>query len=138
MIKFYWLSFFIYWIFFWYLKLWPTYHISSCLCSKHLANICTCTPALLELYICSRLRHSLSFFFPIYQAGLSYACFGSPSWQRFSFTLAAVTRSNSSRTLKRVWGSSTGVILVCVLAKSRSSHIWRLCRASEGLSLDYG
>jgi hypothetical protein len=77
----------------------------------------------------------------MYQASFSFACLGlgSPSWQRFSFTLAAATKSNSSRTSKRVWGSSTEeVILVCVLKKSRSSHIWRLCRISEGLSVDYG
>lgn len=86
-----------------------------------------------------QLSHPFSF--PVYQAGVSYAYLGlgSPSWQRFSFTLAAVANSNSSRTSRRVWGSSTGgLILVCVLKKSRSSHIWRLCRVSEGLSLDYG
>jgi hypothetical protein len=77
----------------------------------------------------------------VYQGSVSYACFGlgSPSWQRFSFTLAAAIKSNSSRTSKRVWGSSTeGATLVCFLRKSRSSHIWRLCRISEGLSFDYG
>jgi hypothetical protein len=37
-----------------------------------------------------------------------------------------------------VWGDNEGVIFLCALRRSRSSHVWRLCRVSEGLSLDYG
>lgn len=62
---------------------------------------------------------------------------GSPSGQKTLFTLAAATSSNSSRTSKWVWDNGV-IISLGVLRKSRSSHIWRLCRVLEGLSLDYG
>ncbi|KAI4322596.1 hypothetical protein L6164_022273 [Bauhinia variegata] len=73
------------------------------------------------------------------EAYISYAYFslGSTCWKRISFTLAALTQSNCSRTSRRVWDDE-GVILLCALRRSRSSDIWRLCRVSVGLSLDYG
>lgn len=95
----------------------------------------------LDVYVCIGLFCDPFFFsFFVCQASLFYAWFGFdlPSWWKFSFTLAAATKSNSSRTSKRVWGDNERVILLCVLRRSRSSHVWRLCRVSEGLSLDYG
>ncbi|KAK7342176.1 hypothetical protein VNO80_25119 [Phaseolus coccineus] len=68
-------------------------------------------------------------------AYLSLDCAG---WKGISFTLAAITKSNYSRTSRRVWGDEEGVIWLCVLRRSKSSDIWRLCRVSVGLSLDYG
>ncbi|KAG5596973.1 hypothetical protein H5410_038205 [Solanum commersonii] len=53
-------------------------------------------------------------------------------------SLAAIKTSCFSRTSKWVWGKNERVILLCVLRGSRSSHIWRLCRVSAGLTLDYG
>ncbi|KAF1885186.1 hypothetical protein Lal_00029075 [Lupinus albus] len=76
-----------------------------------------------------------------FQVCISYAYLSldSASQRRISFTLAALTNSNYSRTSRRVWGDNeAGVILLCVLQRSRSSDIWRLCRVSVGLSLDYG
>lgn len=75
-----------------------------------------------------------------YQVCISSTCIigsGSPSGQKTLFTLAAATSSNSSRTSKWVWDNGV-IISLGVLRKSRSSHIWRLCRVLEGLSLDYG
>ncbi|CAH1414476.1 unnamed protein product [Lactuca virosa] len=62
---------------------------------------------------------------------VSYACqkVGSNRTQRSHFSLAATTSSNSSRTTKQVWvenNNEGGVIPLCVLRRSRSSHIWRL------------
>lgn len=76
----------------------------------------------------------------ICQVSVCYTCLGFsfPACERFSITLAAATHSKLSRTTKRVWGTNDLVILLCVLRRSRSSHIWRLCRISEGLSVDYG
>uniref|UniRef100_A0A0A0K3N3 Secreted protein n=1 Tax=Cucumis sativus TaxID=3659 RepID=A0A0A0K3N3_CUCSA len=69
---------------------------------------------------------------------LLHVCIGLVSLvvKKTPFTLAAATSSKSSRTFKWVWDN--GVISLGVLRKSRSSHIWRLCRVLEGLSLDYG
>ncbi|KAI3698779.1 hypothetical protein L2E82_42601 [Cichorium intybus] len=76
------------------------------------------------------------------EAFVSYACqkLGSNRTQRSRFSLAATTNSNRSRTTTQVWGDNNneGVIPLCVLRRSRSSHIWRLRRVSVGLSLDYG
>lgn len=76
----------------------------------------------------------------IYQDCISYAYLSldSAGCKGISFTLAAITKSNYSRTSKRVWGDEEGVIWLCVLRRSKSSDIWRLCRVSVGLSLDYG
>ncbi|MED6164456.1 hypothetical protein PIB30_090271 [Stylosanthes scabra] len=60
------------------------------------------------------------------------------SWKRISFTLAAPIKYKYSRTSRRVWGDEEKVISLCVLQRSRSSDIWRLCRVSVGLTLDYG
>lgn len=62
----------------------------------------------------------------------------SPSWKRIYFTLAAITQSNYSRTSKKVWGDEGGVISLFVLRRTKASDIWRLCRVSVGLSVDYG
>ncbi|KAH1248051.1 hypothetical protein GmHk_06G017817 [Glycine max] len=68
----------------------------------------------------------------------AYLSLDSADWKGISFTLAAITNSNYSRTSRRVWGDKEGVIWLCVLRRSKSSDIWRLCRVSVGLSLDYG
>lgn len=75
-----------------------------------------------------------------YQDCISYAYLSldSAGCKGISFTLAAITKSNYSRTSRRVWGDKEGVIWLCVLRRSKSSDIWRLCRVSVGLSLDYG
>ncbi|KAL9252584.1 hypothetical protein AKJ16_DCAP07814 [Drosera capensis] len=53
-------------------------------------------------------------------------------------SLAATGQIKPSRTFKWVWSSNYRVVLLCVLRRSRSSQMWRLCRVSEGLSVDYG
>ncbi|RZB75244.1 Protein phosphatase 1 regulatory subunit pprA isoform F, partial [Glycine soja] len=68
----------------------------------------------------------------------AYLSLDSAGCKGISFTLAAITKSNYSRTSRRVWGDEEGVIWLCVLRRSKSSDIWRLCRVSVGLSLDYG
>ncbi|KAK7257495.1 hypothetical protein RIF29_31515 [Crotalaria pallida] len=85
-------------------------------------------------------RLCFSFSILLNQVCVSYAylSLGSASQKRISFTLAAITNSKYSRTSRRVWGDADGVILLCVLRRSRSSDVWRLCRVSVGLSLDYG
>lgn len=74
----------------------------------------------------------------VYQVCISSTCIGSGSLvgKKTLFTLAAAISLNPSRTFKWVWDN--GVISLGVLRKSRSSHIWRLCRVLEGRSLDYG
>ncbi|KAK1437918.1 hypothetical protein QVD17_03718 [Tagetes erecta] len=75
------------------------------------------------------------------EAFVSYACqkLGSNRTRKSCFSLAATKNINCTRTTKSVVGDNNeGVILLCVLRRSRSSHIWRLRRVSVGLSLDYG
>ncbi|KAI3728806.1 hypothetical protein L6452_17450 [Arctium lappa] len=93
------------------------------------------------------IKNLFFFFFSFYnksgwkEAIVSYACqkLGSNRTQRTCFSLAATTNLNRSRTPRQVWGNrNEGVILLCVLRRSRSSHIWRLRRVSVGLSFDYG
>ncbi|GMH12599.1 hypothetical protein Nepgr_014440 [Nepenthes gracilis] len=85
-----------------------------------------------------RLSHQLSEYVRIPQSGCrqdtvcwTYQGLGFLCWQGFSITLAAVTQLNPSRTSKWVWGTNDWLILLRVLRRSRSSHVWRLCRASE-------
>ncbi|KAK7312755.1 hypothetical protein VNO77_36856 [Canavalia gladiata] len=68
----------------------------------------------------------------------AYLSLDSAGWKRIYFTLAALTKSKYSRTSRRVWDDEEGVIWLCVLRRSKSSDIWRLCRVSVGLFLDYG
>ncbi|GAB2274850.1 hypothetical protein Dimus_009622 [Dionaea muscipula] len=53
-------------------------------------------------------------------------------------SLAAAVQSKPSRTSKWARAANDWVVLLCVWRRSRSSNIWRLCRVSEGLSVDYG
>ncbi|RDX80805.1 Protein phosphatase 1 regulatory subunit pprA, partial [Mucuna pruriens] len=56
-----------------------------------------------------------------------YLSLDSAGWKGISFTLAAITKSNYSRTSRRVWGDEQGAIGLCVLRRSKSSDVWRLC-----------